>query len=1578
MASGQGGRPEAGASGSSGLAKPLYLQRLERSLRLDSFLRQTAAIFNGDITTSDESDDSDGGLGTGLSLDAPTQHTALTVKSEPCEEEDGLSEEKPLNGVLLQGKDQKADNASLYNFSKLKKNRKWLKTILLSDDTTDSDTDSDDSDFSLSRDELQDMLRLHRFTRQHQSKFHSDRELHQYQYYSTGLLSTHDAFYEQQRHLLGPRKKKIKDEKKFKAKLKKVKKKKKRGEGDFLDDGRPYITKIFAKFSHDAPLPVVKKKHLTIEQLNARRRKVWLTIAKKEIPKTFKQKTSAKNLVSTNAKKLAHQCMREVRRAAIQAQKNCKETLPRARRLTKEMMLYWKKYDKVEKEHRKRAEKEALEQRKLDEEMKEAKRQQRKLNFLITQTELYAHFMGGKASMGGPEGDTAQVEILRKLEDSAGLRQIDIGGGVMVKMGQEDYDSSYYKSQAMRNAKEAYQIHQERTRMFDEEAKDSRCASLHAVVGPSSGSGFGESYSLANPSIHAGEEIPQPAMFDGKLKGYQLKGMNWLANLYEQGINGILADEMGLGKTVQSIALLAHLAEKDNIWGPFLIISPASTLNNWHQEFTRFVPSFKVLPYWGNPHDRKVIRKFWSQKTLYTRNAPFHVVITSYQLVVQDVKYFQRVKWQYMVLDEAQALKSSTSVRWKILLQFQCRNRLLLTGTPIQNTMAELWALLHFIMPTLFDSHDEFNEWFSRDIESHAENKSAIDENQLSRLHMILKPFMLRRIKKDVENELSDKIEILTYCQLTSRQRLLYQALRNKISIEDLLQSSMGSSQLSHNTTSSLMNLVMQFRKVCNHPDLFERQETRSPYHMFLKPYVMSKFLYRHGLIHACNQSKNKLLQVLLSPFSPNHIQQSLFHRKGDDKGSCFSFLRFIDVSPAEMSNLMLQGTLVRWLALFLSLKAAYRLHHQRLFGLEEEEEGQEEAGDSLGERGGSQPRSKCLSRKDLILWLNRPTNFPNVQTSPVLQDLVFTALRPGMMGHTDVMIHCRSSATSTMRPCQPTPPPKFLLAATPRVTAVPMERYCDDRSAEYEWRVTRAGGGAVFKQCFLYGSPELASDWRVRSNSFYPQCPGGVMALYPRHGWSYIRIPDKESLITDSGKLHTLDILLSRLKNQGHRVLIYSQMTRMIDLLEEYMVYRKHIYMRLDGSSKISERRDMVADFQSRTDIFVFLLSTRAGGLGINLTAADTVIFYDSDWNPTVDQQAMDRAHRLGQTKQVTVYRLICQGSIEERILQRAKEKSEIQRVVISGGNFKPDTLKPKEVVSLLLDDDELEKKLRQRQDEKKQLEECSKVKERKRKREKYAEKHKKNEETENKKKKEVNLVISHAHSADNSNLSADGDDSFISMDMDSAMPSPFSEISLSSELQPGSLPPDADADESSSDMLVIVDDPVSSAHQSRATNSPSSVSGSASDNMNGVSASDAVSPGRGRSGRSRGRPKGSGGGTKSGGKGRGRKSTAGSAAAMAGAMAGAAAASAAAFAAYGYSVSKGLAASSPLQPSLGRSGTSPAFNPSRSSSPQARGGASTPSPHKQLAPSHQHHSSSSSSSHGTVRKGKGPAGAR
>lgn len=139
---------------------------------------------------------------------------------------------------------------------------------------------------------------------------------------------------------------------------------------------------------------------------------------------------------------------------------------------------------------------------------------------------------------------------------------------------------------------------------------------------------------------------------------------------------------------MQSISLLAYLAETHGIWGPFLVIAPASTLHNWQQELTRFVPQLKTLPYWGNVKDRAVLRKFWNKKQIcYDRDAPFHVLVTSYQLVVADEKYFQRVKWQYMVLDEAQAIKSSSSARWKTLLNFHCRNRLLLTGTPVQNSM---------------------------------------------------------------------------------------------------------------------------------------------------------------------------------------------------------------------------------------------------------------------------------------------------------------------------------------------------------------------------------------------------------------------------------------------------------------------------------------------------------------------------------------------------------------------------------------------------------------------------------------------------------------------------------------------------------------------------------------------------------------------------------------------------------------------------------------------------------------------------------------------------------------------------
>jgi DNA helicase INO80 len=198
---------------------------------------------------------------------------------------------------------------------------------------------------------------------------------------------------------------------------------------------------------------------------------------------------------------------------------------------------------------------------------------------------------------------------------------------------------------------------------------------------------------------------------------------------------------------------------------------------------------------------------------------------------------------------------------------------------------------------------------------------------------------------------------------------------------------------------------------------------------------------------------------------------------------------------------------------------------------------------------------------------------------------------------------------------------------------------------------------------------------------------------FYQNEGYSQIELPSFERLISDCAKLKKLDELLAKLAKENHRVLIFCQMTRMIDILEEYMSKRRYTYFRMDGSTNIADRRDMVNEFQVNDKIFAFLLSTRAGGLGVNLTGADTVIFYDNDWNPTMDAQATDRAHRIGQTKKVTVYRLTTKDTIEERILKRAKQKQNVQTTVYAGGAFKADIFKQSEIVELLYSEEEVKK---------------------------------------------------------------------------------------------------------------------------------------------------------------------------------------------------------------------------------------------------------------------------------------------
>ncbi|KAL9041985.1 MAG: hypothetical protein Q9180_000911 [Flavoplaca navasiana] len=1005
---------------------------------------------------------------------------------------------------------------------------------------------------------------------------------------------------------------------------------------------------------------------------------IWKDISRKDAPKVYRIKDNSLSTKQSNLRKTAQLASKEARRWQLRTNKGMKDVQARAKRSMREMMSFWKRNEREERDMRRAAERQELENAKKAEADREANRQKRKLNFLISQTELYSHFIGRKIKTDQVERstDTAEVGVsdttIQPGEPDAHTIKLPNSvakvGAKVTNFEDLDFDAedeSVLQEAAMANAQNAVQEAQDKARAFNGEDNDLQ-------------NRFDEGeMNFQNPTSMGEENVTQPKMLNAQLKEYQLKGLGWLVNLYEQGINGILADEMGLGKTVQSISVMAYLAEKHDIWGPFLVVAPSSTLHNWQQEITRFVPDLKCLPYWGNAKDRKVLRKFWDRKHItYNKDSPFHVLITSYQLVVQDMQYFQKIRWQYMILDEAQAIKSAQSTRWKALLGFHCRNRLLLTGTPIQNSMQELWALLHFIMPSLFDSHDEFSEWFSKDIESHAQSHTKLNEAQLKRLHAILRPFMLRRVKKHVQKELGDKIEEDVYCDLTYRQRAYYGNLRSRISIMDLIEkAALGDDQ----DTATLMNLVMQFRKVCNHPDLFERADTSSPLSMAY--YAECASFVREG--HNVNlvYSSRNLIEYDLPRFLNTPEARLDVAGPGNERagwrdnylGHCmniwttkniqeqssgteaFSWLRFADVSAGEVYHASRRGLAERAVDIHGSPNRLARIR-------------------AIYDEGGNQRYTPAHA---LFRIADRNDRQPLAELTEGhwLKNLLNLSRNT-----------FEEQGLNLLEPC-----------ARPAASAPPIEVCCSNQGASVEKENT------IFNiplRRALYGLSEQDEAGLIESKV--------DPALYPVHGmlpsplseitrYTPIQVPSMRRFVTDSGKLAKLDQLLRDLKQGGHRVLLYFQMTRMIDLMEEYLTYRNYKYLRLDGSTKLEDRRDTVHDFQTRPDIFIFLLSTRAGGLGINLTAADTVIFYDSDWNPTIDSQAMDRAHRLGQTRQVTVYRMITRGTIEERIRKRALQKEEVQRVVIAGGggagvdfNTRSKENRSKDIVHWLADDDQ------------------------------------------------------------------------------------------------------------------------------------------------------------------------------------------------------------------------------------------------------------------------------------------------
>uniref|UniRef100_A0A8C6LST3 Snf2-related CREBBP activator protein n=1 Tax=Nothobranchius furzeri TaxID=105023 RepID=A0A8C6LST3_NOTFU len=318
-------------------------------------------------------------------------------------------------------------------------------------------------------------------------------------------------------------------------------------------------------------------------------------------------------------------------------------------------------------------------------------------------------------------------------------------------------------------------------------------------------------YTLATTKV----KTPIPFLLHGTLREYQHIGLDWLVTMYEKKLNGILADEMGLGKTIQTIALLAHLACEKGNWGPHLIIVPTSVMLNWEMELKRWCPGFKILTYFGSQKERKLKRQGW------TKPNAFHVCITSYKLVLQDHQAFRRKSWRYLILDEAQNIKNFKSQRWQSLLNFNSHRRLLLTGTPLQNSLMELWSLMHFLMPHVFQSHREFKEWFSNPLTGMIEGSQEYNEGLVKRLHKVLRPFLLRRIKADVEKQMPKKYEHVVRCRLSKRQRFLYDDFMAQASTRETLASG---------HFMSVINILMQLRKVCNHPNLFDPRPIQSPF----------------------------------------------------------------------------------------------------------------------------------------------------------------------------------------------------------------------------------------------------------------------------------------------------------------------------------------------------------------------------------------------------------------------------------------------------------------------------------------------------------------------------------------------------------------------------------------------------------------------------------------------------------------------------------------------------------------------------------------------------------------------------
>ncbi|CAG0885015.1 unnamed protein product [Cyprideis torosa] len=589
-----------------------------------------------------------------------------------------------------------------------------------------------------------------------------------------------------------------------------------------------------------------------------------------------------------------------------------------------------------------------------------------------------------------------------------------------------------------------------------------------------------------------------PSLFTGgSLRPYQIEGVQWLYARYQLAMNGILADEMGLGKTVQIIAFYCSLAES-LVEGPFIVIAPLSTLPNWTSEFERFAPSLPVVLYHGDAQQRRLLVPSLTKRHLLPGSKQAYVrpvVLTSFEIAMKDKRILKNIEWSYMTLDEGHRIKDIRSKLSQDLREFKNKNRALLTGTPLQNDVGELYSLLNFLLPMIFEDLETFESWF--DVEELQEGSEKLlqqerEKNVVTSFHKILSPFVLRRLKSDVEIDLPAKQEVLVYCPLTQDQRWLYRS-------------------------------------------------------------VLEKSL----------QGKNR---------GRNRVE--------------FDGIYLSSVEDEEANT---SGRRNR------AAKEGIRYDEELLLKRADSEEYFEE----LRERQEAKELAKSAS-------------------------LINSSVKSG--------------------------------------------------EAES-----------------LLASINMNNVWmQLRKVVNHPH----LVLIPPLHEQMAEDYPSK--VLQSSGKMKVLVQIVQRLlsDNTDHKILIFSQMVRLLNLVEIVVEHLGLKYCRLDGSTRLEERQQMMKIFNSDPSYRLFLLSTRAGGLGVNLTAADTVILYDSDWNPQMDLQASDRCHRIGQTRPVLVLRFVSANTIDQKMVERATAKRKLEKIIIKKGRFNAKTaeeesLNPEELLELLRSDE-------------------------------------------------------------------------------------------------------------------------------------------------------------------------------------------------------------------------------------------------------------------------------------------------